>query len=173
MLSFSHYEPDPAFIDTYPVAIMELYLIISRGCSDQGDIDRFIRAGNKLYGNLLEKIHLIAIDNHLDLRNIQSRGYDKALLGFRNDVLAKTDGVAAKGVPDKNDYVTTGSAQAIIYPKIVSIVNELQTIVTEHSKMQRMPTHTTMIPGIMTRTPMIMTMIPGTINWLKTLENNY
>jgi beta propeller repeat protein len=52
--------------------------------------------------------------------------YTDALNQLQNDILKKTDGCALSGAPDKNDWIRDCETQGILYPKILSIINELK-----------------------------------------------
>lgn len=51
--------------------------------------------------------------------------YGDALDKLRNDILAKTDGCATAGAPDKNDWITICTAQNQVYPLIIEAINLL------------------------------------------------
>ena len=57
---------------------------------------------------------------------ISAGDYTGALNKLQNDILKKTDGCAVSGAPDKNDWITNCKTQGILYPMIVSIINELK-----------------------------------------------
>ncbi|MGA2885559.1 MAG: hypothetical protein ABSE80_10450 [Halobacteriota archaeon] len=43
-------------------------------------------------------------------------------------MLARTDGYAATGKPDNNDWVRTCAAQAQLYPQVQNLIQELQAL---------------------------------------------
>lgn len=49
---------------------------------------------------------------------IESGDYQCALGQLQNDILGKTDGCAATGAPDKNDWIRDSQAQADLYPQV-------------------------------------------------------
>jgi beta propeller repeat protein len=57
---------------------------------------------------------------------ISTGDYTAAINQLQNDVLAKTDGCALSGAPDKIDWIRDCETQGILYPKILSIINELK-----------------------------------------------
>jgi len=52
--------------------------------------------------------------------------YQVALDKLQNDLLAKTDGCAASGAPDKNDWIATCEEQAVVYQELQRIIIMLQ-----------------------------------------------
>lgn len=52
--------------------------------------------------------------------------YNSAIQKLKNDVLPKTDGCAATGTPDNNDWITSCETQAEFYTPIVSLIEMLQ-----------------------------------------------
>ncbi|MBW1953820.1 MAG: PKD domain-containing protein [Deltaproteobacteria bacterium] len=63
------------------------------------------------------------------IADIEEGNYQVALDKLQNDLLLKTDGCAAAGAPDKNDWITTCEEQAVVYQelqRIITMVQELQ-----------------------------------------------
>ena len=56
------------------------------------------------------------------LANLQAGDVSAALDKIKNDILAKTDGCAVTGSPDKNDWIIDSAAQAKIYPSLMEII---------------------------------------------------
>lgn len=52
--------------------------------------------------------------------------YNSAIQKLKNDILPKTDGCAASGAPDNNDWITACETQAEFYGPIVSMIEMLQ-----------------------------------------------
>ncbi len=56
------------------------------------------------------------------IANIEAGNYADALGQLQNDILAKTDGCAKSGMPDKNDWITNCAAQGVVYPLIMEAI---------------------------------------------------
>jgi len=67
---------------------------------------------------LINKINAIISD-------VEKGDYQDAVLKLQHDILPKTDGCALTGAPDNNDWIRDCEAQAIIYPMVLSIIEEL------------------------------------------------
>ena len=75
---------------------------------------------NEKMGNaLLNKIEAVE-------KMIEKSNYSAAIAKLENDILAKTDGCANGGKPDKNDWVTNCDAQSEIYPLVLETINYVQ-----------------------------------------------
>ena len=57
---------------------------------------------------------------------INSGAYQDAINKLQNDLLKKTDGCAASGQPDKNDWITDCSSQSQVYQAIIYLIGYLQ-----------------------------------------------
>ena len=57
---------------------------------------------------------------------IDERRYLDALDKLENDIIAKTDGCANAGAPDKNDCITSCAAQGQVYPFMIEAINLLK-----------------------------------------------
>jgi hypothetical protein len=66
-----------------------------------------------------------ALLNKMDaaLAMIDDGQYQAALNKLENDILAKTDGCAKIGEPDKNDWLITCEAQDAVYPLIIETID--------------------------------------------------
>jgi hypothetical protein len=66
--------------------------------------------------------------NHLNavIAKIEAGNYAGALGQLQNNILAKTDGCANSGAPDKNDWITDAEAQGIIYPYILDAIAKIE-----------------------------------------------
>jgi PKD repeat protein len=62
------------------------------------------------------------------IADISAADYSGAQNKLQNDVLAKTDGCAASGAPDRNDWISGCTTQGAVYPKILSIINEIKAL---------------------------------------------
>jgi hypothetical protein len=60
------------------------------------------------------------------LNMIEQGLYQQALNKLENDILAKTDGCATIGTPDKNDWIATCSEQGQVYPLILEAIQYLE-----------------------------------------------
>ena len=63
------------------------------------------------------------------IQMIERGNYAEALDKVNNDILAKTNGCAAAGAPDKNDWITDCTAQAQVYPYLIEVMTMLQQMV--------------------------------------------
>lgn len=64
----------------------------------------------KMKTSLTNKINAV-------INDIEQGLYQQALDKLQHDILPKTDGCAAGGVPDANDWITDCAAQAQVYPR--------------------------------------------------------
>ena len=69
-----------------------------------------------------------ALTNKIDsaIQMIDHGLYADALDKLQNDIIAKTDGCANTGAPDKNDWITNCTAQGQVYPFILEAIDMLQ-----------------------------------------------
>jgi len=63
------------------------------------------------------------------IQMIERGNYAEALDKLSNDILAKTNGCATVGAPDKNDWITDCTAQAQVYPYLVEAMTLLRQMV--------------------------------------------
>ena len=59
------------------------------------------------------------------LKKVEKGDYDKAIKKLEKDVLAKMDGCAETGAPDKNDWLITAEAQEAVYPSVALAIELL------------------------------------------------
>jgi uncharacterized membrane protein len=59
------------------------------------------------------------------IKDVDAGNYAEALAKLQEDVMAKTDGCAAGGAPDNNDWIATCPYQSIIYPELQDILGHL------------------------------------------------
>ena len=57
-----------------------------------------------------------------------NRSYNGALNKLENDILAKTDGCAETGEPDKNDWITSCEGQNQVYPLIMETIEYVKSL---------------------------------------------
>ncbi len=57
-----------------------------------------------------------------------NRSYNGALNKLENDILAKTDGCAETGEPDKNDWITSCEGQNQVYPLIMETIEYVRSL---------------------------------------------
>ena len=62
------------------------------------------------------------------LQDIDHGLYQAALDKLTNDVLAKIDGCAESGAPDKNDWIVLCAAQAMVYDLIALAIEQLRAL---------------------------------------------
>jgi beta propeller repeat protein len=60
------------------------------------------------------------------IQMVEQGQYAEALDKLQNDILQKTDGCALTGASDKNDWIKDCTAQLEIYPKILSIIDQVR-----------------------------------------------
>ncbi len=63
------------------------------------------------------------------IQMIERGNYAEALDKLSHDIMAKTNGCATVGAPDKNDWITDCTAQAQVYPYLVEAMTLLQQLV--------------------------------------------
>jgi probable HAF family extracellular repeat protein len=59
------------------------------------------------------------------IKDVDAGNYAGALAKLQEDVMAKTDGCAASGKPDNNDWIITCTYQSLIYPELQDIMGYL------------------------------------------------
>jgi len=71
-----------------------------------------------------------ALSNKIDevLSMVEAANYHAAMQKLAHDILAKTDGCANSGKPDKNDWIKTCPQQNQIYPLIIETIDYLNTL---------------------------------------------
>jgi K319-like protein len=62
------------------------------------------------------------------IASIEACNYSDALAQLQNDILAKTDGCATSGAPDKNDWITNCTDQSKVYPLLLNIIAEVKAL---------------------------------------------
>ena len=62
------------------------------------------------------------------IANIEVGNYTDALAQLQNDILKKTYGCANAVAPDKNDWVTTCTAQGSVYPYILIAIDAVKAL---------------------------------------------
>jgi hypothetical protein len=60
--------------------------------------------------------------------NIETGKYQEALGQLQHDLLAKTDGYATTGQPDKNDWIKDPAAQTEVYNCLMTIITEVKAL---------------------------------------------
>lgn len=60
------------------------------------------------------------------IAQVEGDQYQEAVDKLTNDLLAKTDGCAASGKPDKNDWIIDASAQGLVYPEFLEVIDEIR-----------------------------------------------
>jgi hypothetical protein len=58
--------------------------------------------------------------------NLEAGNYQEALGQLQNDILAKMDGWATGGAPDKNDWIIDPAVQGQVYPEVLMIINRVK-----------------------------------------------
>ena len=54
--------------------------------------------------------------------------YEDSLDKLRHDILAKTNGCAETGEPDKNDWIETCEQQELIYPLVMKTIEYVENL---------------------------------------------
>jgi hypothetical protein len=93
------------------------------------DIQNLETTITALSSNLLKNANMQnTLNNKLNavIADVNSADYTAAINKLQNDILAKTDGCAISGAPDKNDWITDCKTQATLYPQIQSIINQIK-----------------------------------------------
>jgi hypothetical protein len=62
------------------------------------------------------------------LANVETRNYSGALEQLQNDILAKTNGCATVGAPDKNDWIVNCPDQSKVYTRLLDIIAEVKAL---------------------------------------------
>jgi outer membrane protein assembly factor BamB len=73
------------------------------------------------------KASMFVVINATEL-NVRAGNYGGATTELQRALLARTDGCAATGKPDNNDWVRTCAAQAQLYPQVQNLIQELQAL---------------------------------------------
>jgi hypothetical protein len=60
------------------------------------------------------------------IRDIEAGDYASALDQLQNDILLKTDGCAATGAPDRDDWINNCPDQNQLYPEIQQLIQTVQ-----------------------------------------------
>jgi hypothetical protein len=84
-----------------------------------GTIDPGKMKNTNMQNALINKLNAVIAD-------IGNMDYQDAINKLQNDVLAKTDGCALSGAPDKNDWINDCEPQTLLYGQIQSIIDELK-----------------------------------------------
>lgn len=63
------------------------------------------------------------------LTMIDEGRYEEALNKLQHDILAKTDGCATTGNPDRNDWINNCVSQGQVYPMLMDAINLLQSLI--------------------------------------------
>ena len=75
----------------------------------------------RLQNDLLKKLNAV-------LRSISAHKYAHALRQLQNDILAKVDGCATTGAPDKKDWITNCPDQSVVYTPLLNIIAEVKAL---------------------------------------------
>ncbi len=62
------------------------------------------------------------------IADVNAGHYDDAISQPRNDLLAKTDGCAASGSPDRNDWIVDCGGQGQVYPYPTNLIELVQSM---------------------------------------------
>jgi PKD repeat protein len=113
-------------IDSDPSSIeIEVVVRESQIITDIQNIENYI---STIPVDLLKNTNMQnSLNNKLNavIADVSDGDYNGAINKLQNDILAKTDGCAVSGSPDKNDWITDCSVQTVIYPQIISIINKI------------------------------------------------
>jgi len=73
---------------------------------------------------LINKIEIV-------LEMIDGGYYTAALNKLQNDILAKINGCARTGQPDKSDWIITCEAQDLIYPLVIETIEHIKILMEQ------------------------------------------
>lgn len=118
------------FVDSDPASVTITATITKNQVIDE--VETIIDVINGLNLNVLKNPNMgNALTNKLNavLADIDQGLYQDALDKLQNDILAKTDGCALGGAPDKNDWIKDCASQSQVYPLIMEAVILLQSLI--------------------------------------------
>jgi PKD repeat protein len=84
-----------------------------------GNLDPTVFKNSNMKNAMINKLSSVAA-------NIEAGQYQEALGQLQHDLLAKTDGCATSGAPDKNDWIKSCENQAAVYQELQKIITMLQ-----------------------------------------------
>jgi hypothetical protein len=84
-----------------------------------GNLDPTVFKNSNMKNAMINKLSSVAA-------NIEVGKYQEALGQIQHDLLAKTDGCATSGAPDKNDWIKSCENQAAVYQELQKIITMLQ-----------------------------------------------
>jgi hypothetical protein len=106
-----HYTPDH----------IDAVIILENTVSEINAIDMVNFKNRNMRNALTNKINEV-------IGLIEQGAYDEASDKLEHDVLAKTNGCASSGYPDKNDWITDCPSQNQIYPLLIEAIGYLKNI---------------------------------------------
>jgi hypothetical protein len=83
------------------------------------NLDPTVFKNSNMKNTMINKLSSVAA-------NIEAGKYQEALGQLQHDLLAKTDGCATSGAPDKNDWIKFCENQAAVYQELQQIITMLQ-----------------------------------------------
>jgi hypothetical protein len=60
--------------------------------------------------------------------NIRVGSYGGATTTLKTSLLTRTDGCVKNGKPDSDDWVRTCTAQGVLYPQVLNLIQEIQAL---------------------------------------------
>jgi hypothetical protein len=115
------------YVDSIPSTIqIQVITTVTEAIQQTQNIQTIISSLNpsvfknsNMQNALLNKLNAV-------INNINAGDYTDALDQLQNDILGKTDGCATSGSPDKNDWIETCTAQNMVYPYIIKLIQLIQ-----------------------------------------------
>jgi len=115
-------EPDYVTIEVLPEPTTTVEEILEEAIEVINDLDTSTLKNKNSATPLTNKIEAV-------LKQIDNGDYFEALNKLENDLLGKTDGCVKKGVPDKNDWITTCPEQEQLYSLIMDAIAMLRELI--------------------------------------------
>jgi N-acetylneuraminic acid mutarotase len=116
---------DPSTVQVQVLTVLDDTLMLLRNLVlSIGSLSPQAFKNSALQNSLINQVQAVTTQ-------IQAGAYHGALSKLQNDIMAKTDGCAASGVPDKNDWITTCAEQNAIYSQLKTIVQRIKELVGE------------------------------------------
>ena len=88
---------------------------------DGTSLDPNVFKNDNMQNTMINKLNSV-------IANIEAGNYAGALGQLQNDILKKTYGCANAVAPDKNDWVTTCTAQGSVYPYILIAIDAVEAL---------------------------------------------
>jgi hypothetical protein len=111
---------DTEIEELYTATVLDdILLFLEISATSIGSLSPQVFKNGNMQDTLLNKLNAV-------IASIDAGNYADALGQLQHDILGKVDGVATKGRPDNNDWITDPSAQLQIYNTLMTIINEMK-----------------------------------------------